>query len=109
MRLPVSILFLANVLWAEGCLREGAIAPCNAADPICAFEAFKAAPPASAAEAATAIRQIPVPIVRSAAVNGWLAAHPSTSPNEGQVLCGLLPSLEQETCTRRVNSPHLRP
>ena len=82
--------------------------PCVRGADVCAFEAFEQNPPDASGDAAAAIAGMQDPVVRSAAVNRWLSVHPRASPEEGGRLCGLLSSIEQRSCLRRVNSPHLR-
>jgi hypothetical protein len=83
--------------------------PCAGSADICAFETFKAAPPATSAEAKAVISGYTDPVVRSAAVGLWTSLHPEISPDEGSALCGLLEQREQRGCLRRVTSPHLQP
>ena len=84
-------------------------APCTGSADICAFEKFKAALPATSAEAKAVIAGYTDPVVRSAAVGLWTDLHPEISPDEGSALCGLLEQREQRGCLRRVTSPHLQP
>lgn len=54
-------------------------------------------------------RQIGDPIVRSAAVYTWVAAHNrELSPTSGGPLCDLLDSRERQTCQRKLTLQHLR-
>jgi hypothetical protein len=90
-----------------GWLTFGCDAPCTGSADICAFEKFKAAPPATSAEAKAVISGYTDPVVRAAAVGLWTSLHREVSPNESAQLCGLLEAQSQRGCLRRVTSPHL--
>ena len=49
------------------------------------------------------------PMIRGAAVSGWVAAHANELPKEkGQELCNLLEGRDRSYCQRRLSSPHLQ-
>jgi len=53
--------------------------------------------------------QIQDPMIRGAAVSGWVAAHANELPQEkGQQLCNLLEGRDRSYCQRRLSSPHLQ-
>lgn len=97
---------LSALLFLFGACASGPA--CTEGTDLCAYAAFKANTPVGAEEAAAAIRGMADPVVRAAAVQRWLGAHPNAAPQAGMKLCALLPPGEKENCDRRVNSPHLR-
>ena len=47
-------------------------------------------------------------LVRDAALIQWVSAHRKALPQrDGQAICALLSSREQNACSRRLNAPHL--
>lgn len=49
------------------------------------------------------------PMIRGAAVSGWVAEHANSIPAEkGQTLCNLLEGRDRSYCQRRLSSPHLQ-
>ena len=53
--------------------------------------------------------QISDPMVRGAAVSGWIAAHVNEVPmDKGKQLCDLLEGRDRGYCQRRLSSPHLK-
>jgi hypothetical protein len=54
-------------------------------------------------------QQIQDPMIRGAAVSGWVADHANELPQEkGQQLCNLLEGRDKSYCQRRLSSPHLQ-
>lgn len=49
------------------------------------------------------------PMMRHAAVSGWVAAHVNEVPmDKGKELCALLEGRDRGYCERRLSSPHLK-
>jgi hypothetical protein len=65
--------------------------------------------PDQRAEAQSAARAISDPLIQSEAVIRWIGANAgSLQPPAGQELCNLIDAADRDTCTRRLNSPHLQ-
>jgi len=74
----------------------------------CELDRVLAIPPAQASQLVAAVSAMSDPIVRGAAVFGWLEANPNTlTPAQGQQLCALLQDENKRICERRQASSHL--
>lgn len=75
----------------------------------CLHEEIKALPVAQADVVLTKAQQISDPMVRGAAVSGWMAEHNADVPQQqGNALCQLLDGRDRSYCQRLLSSPHLQ-
>lgn len=110
--LVVSLLFVGTL----GCGEDGgagAAAACDAKAGMerdrCLHDEIAAIPGSQPDEVLKKASLISDPMIRGAAVSGWVAAHVDELPAEkGQELCNLLEGRDKSYCQRRLSSPHLQ-
>ncbi len=89
------------MIWRRAC----ATGPCT--DDVCWHEAVEATD--DVVVVADAVRRIEDPIVRSAAVMGWIQRHGDTADRDAVLgLCAQLSGEDEQLCTRRLEAAHLR-
>lgn len=75
----------------------------------CLHDELRAIPGSQPDEVARNASRINDPMIRGAAVSGWVAEHVDELPVEkGQTLCELLEGRDKSYCHRRLSSPHLQ-
>ncbi|MEC8425701.1 MAG: hypothetical protein VX000_18075, partial [Myxococcota bacterium] len=75
----------------------------------CVHDEVRAIPGSQPDEVARNASRISDPMIRGAAVSGWVAEHVDELPVEkGQALCELLEGRDKSYCHRRLSSPHLQ-
>lgn len=75
----------------------------------CLHDEIGAIPGSQPDEVVKKARLISDPMIRGAAVSGWVAAHVQELPaDKGQELCDLLEGRDKSYCQRRLSSPHLQ-
>ena len=111
-RWRLALVGVAGIAAGSAYVRYGASAvDCDAsprARDLCRYDEAVAMPPSDPAAVQARVRGIEDPIIRSAAVQMWVARHPLADPQAGLLLCDLLDTTEAGFCRRRVTAPHLR-
>lgn len=103
----VSVGSIGFTLCAIGVVSWVRAQVCEDGPDVCAYRAFTSDLPATPAGAVAAVTRMEDPVVRTAAVTRWLAAHPNVPQADAEALCAALPEAEQRACQRQIRSPHL--
>lgn len=98
---------------AVACAGSDASAPCAERDGLardqCVHDELLAVPASDPDQVIAKAGQIEDPMMRHAAVSGWVAAHVNEVPMaKGKELCALLEGRDRGYCERRLSSPHLK-